>query len=98
MHSGYGEQTQPLGEDRIVGAGWDMTERQSAEQDLQFAVDAADLGTFYCEWPFDKIVWNETCKQHFFLPPDAQVDFDLFYSLLHPEDRDRVRESINRGD
>ena len=91
------EQTRPLGQDRIVGAGWDMTGRRSAEQDLQFAVGAAGLGTFYCEWPFDKIIWNETAKQHFFLPPDAQVDFDLFYSLLHPEDRAPVRQAMDRA-
>jgi PAS domain S-box-containing protein len=80
----------------------DITERKQAEealrrseQDLQLAVSAARLGTFYCEWPFDKITWNETCKQHFFLPVDAEVDFTLFYSLLHPDDRERTRTAID---
>ena len=89
---------------RLVVAGWDITARKSAEearrrheQDLQFAVGAADLGTFYCEWPFDKIIWNETCKQHFFLPPDADVDFELFYALLHPDDREPAQEAMDRA-
>lgn len=82
----------------------DITERRQAEealrrseQDLQLAVDAARLGTFYCEWPFDKILWNETCLHHFFLEPDTEVDFALFYSLLHPDDREKTRAAIDRA-
>ncbi len=69
----------------------------ASPEGLQFAVDAARLGTFYCNWPFDQIVWNATCKEHFFLPLDAEVDFALFYSLLHPDDREPTREAIDRA-
>jgi PAS domain S-box-containing protein len=82
----------------------DVTERKEAEEaltrsreDLQLAVDGARLGTFYCDWPLDKIIWNQTCKEHFFLPPDADVDIALFYSLLHPDDRERTRQAIERA-
>lgn len=70
--------------------------RQSKE-DLQFAVSAAQLGTFYCDWPLDKIIWNDTCKEHFFLPHDAEIDFDVFYSRLHPDDREPTRAAIERA-
>ncbi len=79
----------------------DISARKKAEEalrrsqeDLQLAVNAARLGTFYCDYPLDKIFWNETCKEHFFLPPDAEVDFSLFYSLLHPDDREPTRQAI----
>ncbi|MGO8671507.1 MAG: SpoIIE family protein phosphatase [Capsulimonadaceae bacterium] len=68
-----------------------------SQENLRLAVDAARLGTFYCEWPFNKIVWNDTCKDHFFLPHDAEVDFGLFYSLLHPDDREPARLAIDRS-
>ena len=42
----------------------------------------------------DRIVWNEQCKRHFWLPPEAEVDFDLFYSILHPDDRERTRQAV----
>jgi signal transduction histidine kinase/CheY-like chemotaxis protein len=62
--------------------------------ELENAVNASDLGTFYCEIPLGKIVWNERCKAHFWLPPDADVDFDRFYSIIHPEDRERTRIAV----
>ena len=40
-----------------------------------------------CRWV--SIVWNAKCKEHFWLPEDAEIDFDLFYSILHDEDRER---------
>ncbi len=82
----------------------DITARRRAEealrrseQDKRFALDAAGLGTFSCDWPFDKILWDETAAHHFFLPPEAAVDFDLFYTLLHPDDRERTRAAVDRA-
>jgi PAS domain S-box-containing protein len=79
----------------------DVTKRRKEQEtllrsreDLQLAVDGARLGTFYCDYPLDKIIWNHTCKEHFYLPHDAEVDFRLFYSLLHPEDREATRQAI----
>ena len=70
---------------------------QRSREDLRLAVDAARIGTFYCDYPLDKIVWNDTCKTHFFLPLDAEVDFTLFYILLHPDDREPTRLAIERA-
>jgi signal transduction histidine kinase/FixJ family two-component response regulator len=78
-------------------------QRQVAEQmarilDLQAklaeALEASELGTFYCAMPLDKIIWNDQCKAHFWLPPEAEIDFDRFYSILHPDDRERTREAV----
>jgi signal transduction histidine kinase/CheY-like chemotaxis protein len=71
----------------------EMRSRELQEQ-LEIAVDASELGTFHCDIPLDKIVWNARCKAHFWLPQDAEIDFDLFYSILYPDDRERTREAI----
>ena len=71
----------------------EVRSRELQEQ-LEIAVDASELGTFHCDIPLDKIVWNARCKAHFWLPPEAEVDFELFYSILHPDDRERTREAI----
>ena len=79
----------------------DMTERKQVEEELQInrdrldlAIKASELGTFYCDMPLDKIIWNDRCKEQFWLLPEAEVNFDLFYSIIHPDDRKRTREAI----
>lgn len=66
------------------------------QQRLELAVEASALGTFHCEMPLGKIVWNDRCKWHFWLDPEVQdVDIDMFYSLLHPDDRERTRLAVD---
>ena len=64
------------------------------QQQLAIAVNASELGTFHSMTPFNDMIWNDRCKAHFWLGPDAKVDFELFYSVLHPEDRERVRRAV----
>ena len=88
----------------ILAHGVDLTERQYAESALQasrealaLAIDGAELGNVDCNMPLDKIVsLNDRCKEHFFLPSDVEVDFTLFYALLHPDDREPTRQAIER--
>ncbi|MDF5723851.1 MAG: PAS domain-containing protein [Rhizonema sp. PD37] len=89
-------------------AAHDITERKQVEQmireqaeelrvsreRLEFLIRGAELGVWYCNFPLDKIIWNEQCKAHFGLPLDAEVNFDLFYHLLHPDDRELTRQAI----
>jgi len=76
----------------------ELFEQMARIRDLQAklaeALKASELGTFYCPMPLDKIVWNDQCKKHFWLTPDAEVDMDRFYSILHPEDRERTRRAV----
>nr|GEU28281.1 two-component sensor histidine kinase bacteria, putative [Tanacetum cinerariifolium] len=65
-----------------------------AGERLDLAVAAGELGTFYCPMPMDRIYWNDTCKEQFFLPQDAEIDFDLFYQRIHPDDRERTRQAV----
>lgn len=64
------------------------------QAELETAINASDLGTFYCEVPLNRIVWSDRCKAHFWLSPEQEVDFELFYSLLHPDDRERTRQAV----
>ena len=76
----------------------DITKRKQAEITLadqrerfEFATEAAQIGYWFCDLPFDKLVWDRRVKEHFWLPADADVDIGLFYERLHPEDRDSTR-------
>jgi len=64
---------------------------------FQFATEAAGIGYWFCDLPFDKLIWDARVKEHFWLAPDAEVDIDLFYSCLHPEDRERTRAGLQES-
>jgi PAS domain S-box-containing protein len=61
---------------------------------MQLVVKGADVGVWYCPLPFDKLVWDDKVKEHFHLPPSAEVDIGLFYERIHPEDRARTQHAI----
>jgi PAS domain S-box-containing protein len=76
----------------------ELVQQMARVRDLQAklaeALEASELGTFYCPYPWGDIVWNDKCKEHFWLPPAAEINFDLFYRILHPDDRERTREAV----
>jgi PAS domain S-box-containing protein len=88
----------------IVGASKvarDVTERTSAARDLaesrarlDYAVRLSGVGFWYCDLPFDVLVWDDRVKEHFWLPPDARVTIETFYDRLHPDDRAPARRAI----
>ncbi|HYE07002.1 MAG TPA: PAS domain-containing protein [Planctomycetota bacterium] len=89
---------------RWHGTATDIHDHQSAEAELRAArsrldlvTGATDLGVWYCDLPFDELVWNRQVKSHFWLEPDERVTIDLFYARLHPDDREPTRAAIDRS-
>ncbi|HEX4036830.1 MAG TPA: PAS domain-containing protein [Acidobacteriaceae bacterium] len=85
----------------ILVFGVDITERRLGEQLLHdqrerfdFATAAAGIGYWFCDLPFDKVIWDARVKEHFWLSPEGEVDIRLFYALLHPDDCERTRQAI----
>ena len=65
-----------------------------ARQQMELVVRGANVGVWYCDLPFDELVWDEKVKEHFHLPPDARVTIETFYERMHPDDRSRTRAAI----
>ncbi len=80
--------------DQLRALQQEQARSQQLSEELTLAVDASELGTFHCPMPLKDIVWNARCKALFWLPPEAEVDFDLFYAAIHPEDRERTRRAV----
>lgn len=82
----------------------DITARVAAERTLadqrarlDYAARASGIGFWYCDLPFDELIWDERVKEHFFLPKDARVTIDAFYERIHPEDRESTRLAIEKS-
>jgi PAS domain S-box-containing protein len=86
------------------GAASDVTQRKQAQEALrqqqeraEFVADASDMGFWFCDLPFDKLIWDKRVKNHFGLPPDANVTIHTFYERLHPEDREPTRRAMEKS-
>jgi PAS domain S-box-containing protein len=77
-----------------IGSVIDIHERKLTEQRLEMVVNSSQIGLWYCDLPFDELIWNAQVKEHFGLPRDARVTIDTFYERLHPDDRERTRLAI----
>src|SRR5688572_24385921 len=80
--------------DIIARAEADRALAQSRQR-LDIAVRLSGVGFWYCDLPFDELVWDERTCAHFFMPPDPTVTILDFYARLHPEDREPTRRAID---
>ncbi len=72
------------------------TDSSTADRErLEFVVRTTGLGIWLNPLPLGELVWNDNVKAHFHLPPDARVDIDLFYSRIHPDDREATRRAVD---
>jgi PAS domain S-box-containing protein len=81
----------------FTGSVIDIDDRKRAEERLDMVVNSSEIGVWYCDLPFDELIWNVKVKEHFGLPPDARVTIDTFYERLHPDDRERTRQAIEES-
>ena len=87
--------------ENVVARVWPLIERARADKALRenrarfdIVKDAAQVGFWFCDLPFDKLIWDPRVKEHFWLAPEAAVTIDTFYDRLHPDDRERTRQAI----
>jgi PAS domain S-box-containing protein len=86
---------------RMLGTVLDITQRKQTEETLRqhrdrfdLVAEASHVGFWFCDLPFDKLMWDKRVKEHFWLPPDADVSINTFYERLHPDDRERAHRAM----
>jgi PAS domain S-box-containing protein len=70
---------------------------QEHQRGERLALEAASLGTWDYRPQSGDMTWSDRCKELFGLPPDANVDYQLFLVGLHPEDRERTHQAVQRA-
>ena len=86
---------------RFVGVVSDVTARREAlehqlrqDETLRLAVDAADVGAWDFDLVHNTLSWSPGCYALFGVPQGQTVSLEMFYPLVHPDDRPRVREAM----
>ncbi|MFB2892873.1 PAS domain S-box protein [Aerosakkonemataceae cyanobacterium BLCC-F50] len=70
---------------------------KTSEERLRFAVEGAALGTWEYDLASSEIIWSPAAKIMFGVALDAQVDYQVFIDAIHPDDRDRVHDAVERA-
>jgi two-component system, sensor histidine kinase and response regulator len=82
----------------------EATARESAEgallqseERMRLAMDAAKIGLWDLDVIKDEHIWSDTCKALLDLPLDSPANYDVLMSRVHPDDREMMRDTINRA-
>jgi PAS domain S-box-containing protein len=86
------------------GTNTDITEQRKTEEALKrseeqllLAMEGGELGFFDYDPPTGTLIWSARTKEMFGLPPDAPVDYNVYLSALHPEDRERAHAAVQKA-
>jgi two-component system CheB/CheR fusion protein len=89
---------------RLLSVATDVTLRKEAAETLRASRERMDrmlhsiqVGLWYLDLPSGQLIWNDTCREHFGLPPRAAVTLAVFWERLHPEDLGPTREAMERA-
>ena len=74
--------------------GASQQELREQEELLRLAVEATGLGIWDMELPSGRTEWSLKLRALAGISPDAAIDDDVFYNLVHKEDRDRVAAAL----
>ena len=86
----------------LITIGTDITARKRAAADLalrdeqlRLALDASGMGQWSWQVGPDRVTWDAAAKRILAWPADDdEIELGSFLSLVHPEDRERVRMSM----
>ncbi len=88
----------------IINTASDVTElvtaklrADNAERNLQFALDAAEIGTWVLDPVANIVNWDERCKEFYGFSKEDEVQYEAILDHIHPQDKDKVREAVTQA-
>lgn len=90
---GYAIERKKAQEDVRVSA----LKAQEAEFSLRLALRASHIGVWHFDVLKDRVEWDEQAMTIFGLEQGSVVTAEVFLDLVHPDDRDRVRQTFEDG-
>lgn len=72
-------------------------ELRENQERLALAADATELGTFDFYPQTGILFWSKFARQHFGLSPEAEVSHDSFLNGVHPDNRERVAQTVQNA-
>lgn len=63
---------------------------EESEEQLRIAIEGGELGTYDFYPQIGELRWSTKKKALFGLPPDAEVNYDIFLKGIHPDDKEKT--------
>jgi PAS domain S-box-containing protein len=89
---------------RMNGVAIDIDDRKQAEEEvrqnrdrLAFVLQATEIGLWLNSMPLSDLIWDDRTRALFFVPPNVEPTIELFWSRVHPEDREPTRLAIEEA-
>lgn len=74
-----------------------LSELISSRNRLLLAQEASGLGIFDRDIQTGQLEWDEPTRKICGVEPDEPINFETFLALVHPDDRERIRATIERA-
>ena len=79
----------------------DITERKQMDEQLRqsqerlaWVLAITGVGLWMNDMPLSNLNWDDQTRRLFFLPPSVEPTLELFWSRLHPDDREPTRLAV----
>jgi PAS domain S-box-containing protein len=89
---------------RLIGVDIDITDRKRAEEELraseqrlEMALDAAELGSWHIDFGANEMTYSAASKAILGRAPDDHLTFEDLDEIIHPDDRERVHETVEQA-
>ncbi|GAB3174770.1 PAS domain S-box protein [Telluribacter humicola] len=65
--------------------------------DIDFALQAAGLGVWELDPATNQVFWDDRCRELFGLAKDNLISYEQAIQYIHPQDRERVNQAVQRA-
>ena len=100
----HGRRIELGGKVGVIGTLVEITERKQADtalrtsqEELQLALDAAQMGLWHWNIVTGEVVWSPKCRALYGISLDVPMSYELFVQTLHPDDRERVDKALTHA-
>jgi PAS domain S-box-containing protein len=77
------------------GIQLDITEERVVQRRLALALEATGLGLWEYQVETGELYWSRRTRELYGLGPDDEVNFEVFKTRVHPDDRDVSLKALN---
>jgi len=78
---------------RVIGVSVDITAQKEAQDLFRMAAEGSHLGVWHWDEGEGRLSWDRATQKMFGVSSDVNITVDTFYTALHPDDMERVKQT-----